>query len=410
MQLVEQHGVRDSDRRYAAIDRAAFASKNLDDAANYILRQAYIHEGIWLNFAAVYPRIKDHEAYSVLPREVSNDVLRQLDHDWRAFFADLDAWRADPSRFFGRPHLPGYKDKQQGRNLLIYDLQAISLTGLRRGEVIPSQLGISIRTKQTTVKQARIDPRNGYYVVEVVYECEAAPAAVNPDLCAGIDIGLNNLAALTSNKAGFVPQLVNGRPVKSINQFYKKRKAELQKKLGTTGTTRQMAQLTAHRTRQIDHYLHTASRRIIDRLVAEGMGTLCIGKDPLWKQNGRLGKRGKQTVVQVPHARFSEMLTYKAELVGIQVTITEESYTSKASVLDADPLPVYGAADIPPFRGKRVKRGRYRSATGRRINAEVNGGYNTIRRVLPDSFAPGQGIAGTAVCPVRLPVRTKRVA
>src|SRR5262249_54387526 len=110
----------------------------------------------------------------------------------------------------------------------------------------------------------------------------------------------------------------------------------------------------------------------------------------------------------VPHARFIEMLVYKAELVGIQVKITEESSTSKASFLDADPLPVYGATDIPAFSGKRVKRGLYRAATGRRVNADVNGAYNTIRKVLPHSF--GQGIAGTAVCPLRMPVRTKRVA
>ncbi|HEV2457775.1 MAG TPA: hypothetical protein VGS80_05370 [Ktedonobacterales bacterium] len=102
------------------------------------------------------------------------------------------------------------------------------------------------------------------------------------------------------------------------------------------------------------------------------------------------------------------MLSYKAELVGIQVRTTEEGYTSKASFLDADPLPVYSAAKVPTFSGRRVKRGLYRAANGRRINADVNGSCNTIRKVLPDSF--GQGIAGTAVCPVRLPVRTKRMA
>jgi len=408
MRLVEQHLIGDSDPRYAAIDRAAFASKHLYNAAHYLVRQSFIHEGVYLNFAAVFHLIKQHEAYCALPRKVSNDVLRQLDHDWRAFFADLEAWKADPSKFIGRPRLPGYKDKQKGRNLLVYDIQAISLTGLRRGEVIPSQLGISIGTRQTTVQQARIVPRKGYYVVEVIYEREPVPATLTPSLHAGIDIGLNNLAALTANKAGFVPRLVNGRPVKSINQFYNKRKAELQRKLGTTGTTRQRERLTANRTRQIDHYLHTASQRIIALLVAEGIGTLCIGKNPLWKQNGRLGKRTNQHFVPVPHARFIEMLTYKAELVGIQVCITEESYTSKASFLDADALPVYGDKEIPAFSGKRVKRGLYRAANGRRINADVNGSYNTIRKVLPDSF--GQGIAGTAVCPVRLPVRTKRVA
>lgn len=410
MQLVEQHVIRKADPRFAAIDAAAFASKNLYNAANYVVRQSFIYEGIYLNAAAVFHRIKKHEAYTVLPRKVSNDVLRQLDRDWRSFFAALEAWKSNPQKFLGRPRLPRYKDKQQGRNLLIYDLQALSAPGLRRGEVIPSQLGISIPTRQTAVKHTRIVPRKGYYVVEVVYEREPLPVGGDLALCAGIDIGLNTLAALTSNKAGFVPRIVNGRPVKAINQCYNKRRAELQRKLGHPGTTTQMERLTAHRTRQIDHYLHTVSRRIIDLLVTEGIGTLVIGKNPLWKQEVSMGKRNNQNFVAVPHARFIDMLTYKARLVGLHVIVTEESYTSKASFLDGDSLPVYDVqrAEPPVFSGKRVKRGLYRTASGRRINADVNGSYNIIRKVLPNSF--GQGIAGTAVCPVRLLVRTKRVA
>ncbi len=410
MQLVEQHVIHRTDPRFKAIDAAAFASKNLYNAANYLVRQSFIHAGVYLPSAAVYHRIKDHEAYSALPRKVSNDVLRQLERNWRAFFQALAAWQADPSKFLGRPKLPGYQDKQTGRNLLIYDIQALSAPGLRGGEVIPSQLRICIPTRQTTVKQVRIVPRKGYYVVEVVYEREPVLAAVNPALHAVVDIGLNNLATIVSDKAGFVPRIVNGRPVKSINQFYNKHKAKLRSRLGHPGTTAQMERLTAHRMRQIDHYLHTASRRLIDLLVAEGIGTLCIGKNPLWKQDVGMGKRNNQNFVSVPHARFIEMLTYKAELVGIQVIVTEESYTSKASFLDADPLPVYDAQrqGSPIFSGKRLKRGLYQAADGRRLNADVNGAYNIVRKVLPDAF--GKGIAGAAVHPVRLLVRTKRVA
>jgi putative transposase len=253
-------------------------------------------------------------------------------------------------------------------------------------------------------------PRKGYYVVEIVYEREPVPAPVNPALHAGVDLGVNNLAAITSDKAGFMPRIVNGRPVKSINQFYNKRRAELQTRLGHSGTTTQMERLTAHRTRQIDHYLHTASRRIIDLLVVEGIGTLVIGKNPFWKQEANLGRRSNQNFVSVPHARFIEMLTYKAELVGIQVVVTEESYTSKASFLDGDPLPAYDASrlETPIFSGRRLKRGLYQAASGRRLNADVNGAYNILRKALPDAF--GKGIAGAAVHPVRLAVRTKRVA
>ena len=221
-------------------------------------------------------------------------------------------------------------------------------------------------------------------------------------LRAGCDIGLNNLATLTSDKPGFIPRIVNGRPVKSINQFYNKRRAELQGQLGEAYTSRRLERITAKRTRRIDQYLHTVSKRIIDLLVAEGVGTLCIGQNPLWKQEVQLGKRNNQNFVSVPHARFIEMLTYKAELVGIQVQITEESYTSQASFLYSDPLPVYGSGRVPVFSGRRVKRGLYRAADGTPINADVNGAYNIIRKVAPEAFA--QGSRGCVVHPMRLAV------
>jgi putative transposase len=136
--------------------------------------------------------------------------------------------------------------------------------------------------------------------------------------------------------------------------------------------------------------------------VAEGIGTLCIGQNPLWKQAVHMGRRNNQNFVAVPHARFVAMLTYKAALVGIQVVITEESYTSKASFLDGDPLPVYDAQrpEAPAFSGRRVKRGLYRAADGTPINADVNGAYNIIRKVAPEAFA--QGSRGCVVHPVRL--------
>jgi putative transposase len=220
-------------------------------------------------------------------------------------------------------------------------------------------LGITVETRRQNVQQVRLIPRHSFYVAEVIYEQVPVPAAVDPTLRAGCDLGIDNLCTLASDKAGFVPRIVNGRPVKSINQFYNKRRAELQSQLRRKGTSHRLERLTTCRTRRIDHYLHTASRRIIDLLVAEGIGMLVIGKNPLWKQEVNLGRRANQQFVCIPHARFIEMLSYKAELVGIQVVVTEESYTSKSSFLDADPLPVYDAArsDQPRFSGRRVERG-----------------------------------------------------
>ena len=395
MQLVEQHVIKRADPRYTAIDQASFASKNLYNAANYEIRQAFIHQDVYLCYEEMHRRMKTHEAYQALPRKVSQQVLRLLHKNWVSFFAAIKAWKADPSPFLGRPKLPKYQDKQQGRNILIYTIQALSKPALARGRVLPSGLSIVIETKQQNVDQVRIIPRQGYYVVEVIYEQTETQADVDPSLYAGVDLGINNLATLTSNKAGFIPRIVNGRPVKSINQYYNKRKADLQSILKDTRFTARMARLTLKRTRRIDHYLHTASRRIIDLLLVEGIGTLVIGKNPNWKQECNIGKRNNQNFVNIPHARFIEMLSYKAKLVGIAVMVTEESYTSKCSFLDMEPIGKH-----EQYLGKRVKRGLFRSADGRYINADVNGSYNMVRKVAPDAFE--QGSRGCVVHPVLL--------
>src|SRR5207247_5110454 len=206
-------------------------------------------------------------------------------------------------------------------------------------------------------------------------------------------------------KVGFLPRLVNGRPLKSTNQYYNKRKAALQQKLGTTGTTNRMERMTAKRTRRIDLYLHTASKRIVALLVAEGIGTLVIGKNPCWKQEAEMRKKDKQHFVQLPHARFVDMLCYKAKLVGIQVVLQEESYTSKASFLDGDAIPTYGKEqEERKFSGRRVKRGLYQAGNGRKINADINGSLNILRKASPNTFS--NEVEDAVVHPVRLAVQS----
>ncbi len=426
MQLVEKHVIDRNDPRFAIIDDAAFKSKNLYNAALYMVRQAFIFESKYLNYNEMDKCMKAHEAYKALPAKVSQQVLKLLDKNWISFFEALKAYREDPSKFTGRPKLPKYKHKTEGRNLLVYTMQAISggQTGgkktLQRGIIKPSGLPIEVQTKQKHIDQVRIIPRMGFYVIEVVYKKEVKPAEVNPAYYAGIDMGMNNLVALTSNKPGFESAIVNGRPVKSINQFYNKRKAELQKQHGTTKNTKRIEHMTNKRNRRIDQYMHTASKQIIDLLVKEGIGVLCIGKNDGWKQEANMGTRTNQNFVQIPHARLIAMLTYKAELVGITVKLTEESYTSKASLLDLDPLPVRMNDDETKyiFSGKRIKRGLYRTADGRLINADINGSGNIIRKVAPDAFESegvedGKGVlASLVVHPVRIviPVRSQKAS
>jgi putative transposase len=378
------------------------------------VRQSFIFEHSYLNDTAVYHLVKSSDAYQALPRKVSNQVLIQLDKAWTAFFEAVEAYREHPEQFTGRPKLPKYKHKTEGRNLLVFELGAIWKTHLAYREIAVSQLGWLVETKQNPklVKQVRIVPKADQYVVEVIYQAEVKTAQIDPNLFVALDLGVSVLAALTSNKPGFSPRLVPGGPLKATNQLYNKQRAHEQKQLAKGKdqrfTSHRLDRITTKRNRRVMHYLHTASRRIIDLIVEEGIGTLVIGKNPFWKQGVELGRKHNQEFVQIPHARFIELLTYKAELVGITVLLTEESYTSHASFLDRDVLPTYDPTqgpeqeDKPRFSGRRD--GRWYRVKGRApIHSDVNGSYNIGRKVFPTAF-DGRGIEATAVRPRRLAV------
>jgi putative transposase len=209
------------------------------------------------------------------------------------------AWRADPSKFLGRPKLPGYKDKQKGRNLLVYTTQALSIPALRQGVIAPSMLGITIATQQHNVQQVRIVPRLDFYIVEVIYE-HVPVQATGSGSHAGCDIGVDNLATLASDKPGFIPRIVNGRPVKSSNQYYNKHRAESRAARGARHQS-PPERLTTRRTRRIDHHSHTASRRIVDLLVAEGTDAV-TGRT---RSNRRSAWGGGPSAVRVHPARAS---------------------------------------------------------------------------------------------------------
>jgi putative transposase len=387
MQLVEQHRIDRYDPRWKPIDAAAFASKHLYNAAMYVKRQAYIHEGNHLiPYGELDQRMQGTKEYQALPAKVAQWVLKQVCAAWDSHFAAVAEWNRNPGKFLGHPKLPKYLDKQ-GRNLLVYTAQAISRDPKNTGWVVPSGVPIRVATAHAhaDIDQVRLVPKATHYVVEVIYERAPDPQPVDPARIASVDIGVNNLAAITSNQPGFAPLLVHGRPLKSLNQFYNKRRAELQSRLPAEQfTSHALDALTDYRTRAITSYLHTASRTIIDRLVLAGIGTLVIGKNDGWKQRVGLGKRTNQHFVFIPHARFIQMLQYKAELMGVQVLLVEESYTSKCSFLDLEPI---GKRET--YLGKRVNRGWFRASTGRGINADVNGSYNLLRKAFPQAFAQG---------------------
>jgi putative transposase len=427
MQLTERHIIKSTEHRFAQIDELAFKSKNLYNAANYVIRQSFIYGWGYINYNEMNRLMKSHQAYKDLPAKVSQQVLMILDKNWQAFFEAVKAYKIEPTKFTGRPKLPKYKDKVKGRNILVYTIQAVSSKQLKKGIIKLSGTEISIKTqvKPDRICQVRLVPKCDSYVIEVIYNACTEPFDFaqdklrrsepestldeNPkEFVASIDLGLNNLVALTSNQPGFTPLLINGRPLKSINQFYNKRLSQLQSQLrGGRKTSSRIQRLTRCRNQKVDNYLHHTSRPIVDLLVAKQIGTLVIGKNVQWKNEINLGKQTNQNFVNVPHARLIEMLEYKARLAGITVMVQEESFTSRANFLGLDPIPVYGKTEKEPvFTGKRMQRGLYKTSTGQLINSDVNAAYNILRKAIPNAFS--NGIGSCVVQPRRVdPLKVK---
>ena len=199
-----------------------------------------------------------------------------------------------------------------------------------------------------------------------------------------IDLGLDNLASCSSNVSKSF--IINGKPVKSINQYYNKKKANLQSELKikqNKNTSKQIQNLTLKRNNKIKDYFHKASRYIVNQLVNQSINTLIIGKNDGWKQETNIGKKNNQNFTQIPHQMFINQLKYKCQLKGINVIEQEESYTSKVSFFDNDFIPVYGQNDeLFKSSGKRIKRGLYKTKDGLLINADINGSLNIMRKYL----------------------------
>src|SRR4028118_947661 len=214
MQLAERHIIKSTEHRFVEIDKLAFQSKNLYNAANYVIRQSFIYGWGYINYNEMNGLMKSHQVYKDLPAKVSQQVLMILDKNWKSFFEAVKAYKTQPTKFTASPQLPKYKDKIKGRNILVYTIQAISSKQLKKVIIKLSGTEISIKTKvkPERICQVRLVPKCDYYVIEVIYN-EPESTISDDKFIASIDLGLNNLAALTSNQPGFIPLLINGRPL-----------------------------------------------------------------------------------------------------------------------------------------------------------------------------------------------------
>ena len=394
MYLTEKHIIKRTHPFYNECDKLCFQSKNIYNQGLYNVRQHYFNTNTYLNYYGNYHLTKTQECYDYLPKKVFNQTLKHVDMVFKSFFALLKNKTV-------KNKIPKYLDKIDGRYITVFPKQAIGVREFKKtGKLRLSQTDIYIATKLTdfsSLKEVRIVPRLHHYVIEVVYQLKEKTHCDNGKYAA-IDLGLNNLATVAFND-GSKPLVVNGRPIKSINQYYNKKKAQYQSRLkGNKRTSQTICTLTNKRNNKVTDYLHKASRLLVNQLVSKGITTLVIGKNKNMKQDINIGRVNNQNFVQLPIMRFADLMKYKCELECIKVLFNEESYTSKCSFLDGEPI-----CKHEKYMGKRVKRGLFVSKNGIKINADVNGAYNIMIKAIPNAFT--DGIEGVGAHPVVLTIK-----
>lgn len=392
VQRVEQHYIMPQSDFYMLIDECCFKSKNLYNYANYIIRQEFIKNGIWIRYNKLFQLVKDSESYKDIGSNVGQGTLRMLDKAWKSFFEGMKGWSKNPSKYLGRPKLPKYLDKN-GRYTLSLDSNKVRL---KDGYVYfvwkPfKKFNYMFRTNaKERILQCRFIPRNGHYTMEIVYEIEVPECSETSDRVAAIDIGVDNFITMVNN-VGENPIAVKGGKIKSINQYYNKRKAEIQsvlKKTNKKDWSKRLQKLTDKRYEMIKYQMHCISKYVVDWCVLYGIDTLIAGHNDKWKQNNK----GMQNFTYIPYELFIKMLEYKCENNGIRFTENEEAYTSGTSFVDEEE-----PAKENYNKNRRVHRGLFVGSNGIRINADVNGAYQIMKKVIPDAFS--KGIEGAGLHP-----------
>lgn len=350
--------------------------------------------------------------YRTLPTQSSQWVLKNVFQNWKSFFMSLQDYRQHPAKYQARPRIPKYCQAQEKE--VIFTNQDCTIKEGRCLKFPKTTVRLSIGklgASQGKLKQVRVIPKYGQYMVELVMAySETQIEAGDKERYMAIDLGIDNLATIVTT-TGSQPIVVKGKHIKSINQYYNKKKAHYTRILrhGQTPsqgpyTTKRLERLHRNRHHKIKDQFHKASFQIVQHALAQGAGTIIIGRTKGWKQKANIGKRNNQSFCTIPHQLLVAMIKYKAEERGIDVLVTEEAYTSKASFLDLDPLPVYEKDRKFTFTGKRIHRGLYRSAQ-EYINADVNGAANILRKVVPTATAYGiEGLDGTQSVNVSTPL------
>ena len=377
-------------------------SKNLFNEGNYIVKQELAHNSKWTRFNTLNAQLNKgvSDNYTLLPSQTANRILYTLDKSWKAFFAAIKDWKVHPEKYKEKPEPPHYKRKD-GEHILIFINQQVKIKDSYL--LFPKMTGIDpIKTRlgdDTKLREVRIIPKGVGYVCEIVHEIIVESLNLNPDNVAGIDLGVRNIVTMANN-IGEQPIVIKGGFVKSMNQYYNKRRAELKSTYDLQGIKSgiRLRRLYDKRNRKMKDAMHKLSRFIIDWCIRHDIGTLVIGYNDNWKQKVNLGKKNNQNFVSIPYYTLIHDLIYKGEEVGIEVIKQEEAHTSKCSFLDGESIEHH-----KKYAGKRIKRGIFRSAKGILINADVQGALNIIKKAIPKAFSKENAdeIEGVGLHPMR---------
>lgn len=376
---------------YKSIKELCHIAKNLTNQAIYNVRQYYFNEGEYLNYEKNYALLKSSENYKLLNSNMAQQILKEVDGSFKSFFGLLKL--AKKGKYaFKDCKLPNYLPKDgyttlvigfvrlNGNKLILPFSNTYKKTHKSVEIIIPPIL------LDKKVKEIRIIPKANarFFEIQYIYEAENIQRNLNQNNALALDLGINNLVtAVSSEGKSFI---VDGKRLKSINQWYNKRNAYLQsikdkQHFGYRPTNRQKAN-TRDRNNKVNDYMNKAARKIIDYCVSNNIGTLVVGYNETFQRNADMGKANNQNFVNIPYGQLRFKLEYLCELNGIAFVKQEESYTSKSSFWDKDDLPVYNN-DNPKtytFSGTRIHRGMYQCKNGMCLNADVNGALNILRK------------------------------
>ena len=384
------------------ISNLCHLSKNLFNQANYIIKNS--EEGKWIRYDELNRVLKsESDNYKSLPIQTSQQILKLIDKSWTSFFRAIKQWKIYPEKFHSKPNPPHYKKKNGEHNLIFTNQQCKIKEGRLK---FPKKVDLEVKTRlldNTDLREVRIIPKGIGYVAEIVYQKEVIVEEKDSSRVVGIDFGSKNIVTMVNN-IGLKPIVIrdDGRGIKSINQFYSKRKAELQniyaKQKIKDGD--KLKRLRTKRDKKANDWIHKLTRWIVDWCVKHNIGQIIAGHNKNWKQNINIGKRNNQNFGLIPFDTIIQKLSYKLKEVDITLKEQEESHTSICSFLEDEPIKHHDK-----YVGKRIIRSLFKSAKGVIIHADVNAGYNIIKKAKPEVFDGG---GGCALHPLRYFITDKR--